>query len=153
MSEFIGFFRDNPKSVIYGLGAGRMGFSLKAFIMRLGHLGFNSYMIGDTTIPMVKKNHLVIINSSSGETRSILLLAKIAKSHGAKIVTTTTNSNSSIAKISDIILKISNVDSTQIMKTIYEQSTYLLYDIIIKEIIQELELDIDTINKNHSVFE
>ena len=30
---------------IFGLGAGRMGYSLRAFIMRLSHLGYNAYML------------------------------------------------------------------------------------------------------------
>ena len=33
------------KGSIIGIGAGRMGYALQAFVMRLSHLGYNSYMI------------------------------------------------------------------------------------------------------------
>src|SRR5512137_2637182 len=56
---------------IIGLGAGRMGYSLRAFIMRLSHIGFNASMIGDTNVPRCDENTLCIVNSSSGNTDSI----------------------------------------------------------------------------------
>ena len=40
-------------------------------------------MIGDTTF-QISGDDLIIINSSSGETASNALLAKIGKKHGAK---------------------------------------------------------------------
>ena len=64
---------------IVGLGAGRMGYSLQAFVMRLSHFGYRSFMIGDTSIPMITEEDLIIVNSSSGNTKSIVLLTEIAK--------------------------------------------------------------------------
>ena len=64
---------------IVGLGAGRMGYSLQAFIMRLSHLGYIAYMLGDTSVPRIGVGDLVLVNSSSGETPSVCLLAEIAK--------------------------------------------------------------------------
>ena len=42
------FDRSDSKKFV-GFAAGRMGFSLKAFMMRLNHLGYESYMIGTLT--------------------------------------------------------------------------------------------------------
>ena len=41
-----------------GLGAGRMGYSLRSFIMRLSHMGFQASMIGDTNVPRVTKSSI-----------------------------------------------------------------------------------------------
>ena len=57
---------------IIGIAAGRMGYSLRSFIMRLSHMGFNASMIGDTNVPKVRNDTIMIVNSSSGETPSIL---------------------------------------------------------------------------------
>ena len=48
---------------IIGLAAGRMGYSLRGFIMRLNHMGFNASMIGDTNVPRVRQNSILFINS------------------------------------------------------------------------------------------
>ena len=59
------FDRSDSKKFV-GFAAGRMGFSLKAFMMRLNHLGYESYMIGDTNFPRLDSSSVVFISSSSG---------------------------------------------------------------------------------------
>ena len=61
------------------MGAGRSGLAAKAFAMRLMHLGFNVYLVGETTTPAVQPDDLVIAVSGSGETPSIANLGTIAK--------------------------------------------------------------------------
>ena len=56
---------------IVGYGAGRMGLSLKAFMMRLNHLGIDAYYLGDTYIPPLTEYDLVIVSSGSGETSMV----------------------------------------------------------------------------------
>ena len=73
---------------IIGLAAGRMGYALRAFIMRLNHMGFNASMIGDTNVPRVKQDSILFINSSSGETPSILLFAEQAKNEKGEMFIT-----------------------------------------------------------------
>ena len=43
-----------PGVKIMGYSAGRMGFGLKAFLMRLNHLGIPAYWLGDNYIPPMK---------------------------------------------------------------------------------------------------
>ena len=62
---------DTSKNLNYvGFGAGRMGYALRSFMMRLFHLGYNYYMIGDTNFPRISDKTIAIVNSSSGETES-----------------------------------------------------------------------------------
>lgn len=144
---------ENKEINVFGLGAGRMGYSLQAFIMRLSHMNIQSYMIGDTTLPRIKKGDLVFINSSSGETKSIVLLAQIAKQHGAVLVAITTNHKSTIAAMSDITLQVNGIRSEQPMKTIYEQSSYLLLDCLAAYLIGYLKIDLNFMSQNHSILE
>ena len=39
-------------------GAGRSGFMVKAFAMRLMHMGFNVYVVGETITPNLEKDDL-----------------------------------------------------------------------------------------------
>ena len=53
---------------IFVYGAGRSGLVSKAFAIRLVHLGFQTFVIGETIGAPVKKGDLVCIVSGSGET-------------------------------------------------------------------------------------
>lgn len=91
---------------IFIMGAGRSGLVGKAFAMRLMHLGFTSYVVGESTTPAVHKNDVVIAISGSGETRSVSDLGRIAKDIGATLITVTSNKNSTLGHISDATLEI-----------------------------------------------
>lgn len=142
----------DPRQII-GIGAGRMGFALQAFIMRLGHMGFAASMIGDTNVPRCNDKTLVFVNSSSGETPSIMLFAEQAKTVGSRLIVTTSNPNSSIGQLADQIVTLPKVESFQMMKTSFEQFSMLLYDYIALEIADRLNLDQDQISNNHSILE
>ncbi|RLG35841.1 6-phospho-3-hexuloisomerase [Methanosarcinales archaeon] len=91
---------------IFLMGAGRSGLVAKAFAMRLMHLGFVVYVVGETTTPAVEEGDLVIAITGSGETLNIANMAKIAKSRGVAIASVTSNSSSTIGKLSDVILEV-----------------------------------------------
>lgn len=141
------------KSDIIGLGAGRMGYALRAFIMRLCHMGFNASMIGDTNVPRVRKNTIILINSSSGETPSIIQYAKQAKYEKGKIFLTSCSTNSTIGLLSDFIIKLPTIQSQQLMKSPYEQFSMLLYDYVVIKLMKSLDLDPDKVSYNHSILE
>ena len=44
-----------------------MGYSIQAFIMRLSHLGYPAFMIGDMSLPRIGSDDLVIVNSILGK--------------------------------------------------------------------------------------
>ena len=138
---------------IIGIGAGRMGFSLRSHIMRLSHIGFNAFFIGDTTLPRIDQNSVIIINSSSGETPTNILYAQQALAAESYIITITKNKNSTIGKLSDLVVETPTLESHQLMKTIYEQYSYLLFDYVTELVVTKLELDRDTITHNHSILE
>ena len=77
---------------VCGYGAGRMGYGLRAFMMRLNHLGISAYFINDTYIPPLGENDLFIVTSGSGRTASVYEYLKIAKTHFVKTVAITGDS-------------------------------------------------------------
>ena len=141
------------KGAIVGIGAGRMGYSLRGFIMRLAHMGASASFIGDTNVPAVDVNSTIIINSSSGETETLKIYARQAKEAGARLFLITQNPKSTIGSLSDLVLNMPVIDSVQVMKTFSEQYTFVLLDHITTLIVDKLKLNNGLLKKNHSVFE
>ena len=61
---------------IFIAGAGRTGYIMRCFAMRLIHLGFCAYVIGDTEMIAAKAGDLLLIGSGSGETKRCVCIWK-----------------------------------------------------------------------------
>jgi len=87
---------------VFVVGAGRSGLVVKAFAMRLMHLDFDVYVVGETITPSIRVGDLLVAVSGSGETDMIVQAARIAKKVGAKIIAITSYTKSSLAKLSHL---------------------------------------------------
>ncbi len=96
----------NRGARILVMGAGRSGLVGKAFAMRLLHLGFQVYVLGETIVPRIKEGDVVIAISGSGRTRLIVTAAETAKHVGAKIIALTTYPDSPLGKLADIVVRV-----------------------------------------------
>jgi 6-phospho-3-hexuloisomerase len=143
-------------------GAGRVGMAIRGFGMRLGHLGFNAYTLGDSTVPSIANNDLLIVASGSGETQTIFDLVSIAKKNNAKIAAVTGNSESRIGKLANVIVKIEapsktkKVDglvSIQPMTTLNEQCLGIFFDAVVLKLMETMGETHDTMWNRHSNLE
>ncbi len=91
---------------IFVMGAGRSGLVAKAFAMRLMHLGFQSFVVGETITPALRPGDVMVVFSSSGETKTVADLAETAKGIGGRICLITSRRDSRIGRISDCIVTI-----------------------------------------------
>ena len=64
---------------IYVMGAGRSGLVAKGFAMRLMHLGLQSYVVGETITPALRKGDVIVIFSGSGRTKTVADIAETGK--------------------------------------------------------------------------
>ncbi|MCD6196833.1 MAG: 6-phospho-3-hexuloisomerase [Staphylothermus sp.] len=96
----------NRGAHILVMGAGRSGLVGKAFAMRLLHLGFQVYVLGETIVPRIKEGDVVIAISGSGRTRLIVTAAEAAKHVGAKVIALTTYPDSPLGKLADIVVRV-----------------------------------------------
>lgn len=153
MEEFINQIISADKIVC--VGAGRVGISLRAFSKRLKHLGKEVYFISDEVLPRFSKRDLMIIGSGSGETASILTLAKKCKENGTNLIMITTNPMSSIAQLSDVcvVLNFQEAETIQPMTSLFEQTLYLTLDAIILELMRIMEIEESQMKDLHNVFE
>ncbi|MDW7731579.1 MAG: 6-phospho-3-hexuloisomerase [Methanolobus sp.] len=91
---------------VFVLGAGRSGLVGRAFAMRLMHLGLSSHVVGETTTPAVSGEDAVVAISGSGQTRSVADLGKVAKDIGAKVIAITSNKDSKLGNLADVVVEL-----------------------------------------------
>ena len=125
---------------IFIVGAGRTGLALKAAAMRLMHLGFNVFVVGETTTPAIGKGDLLIAGSGSGTTSSIVKAAEKSVSAEAKVVSISTTKESPLAALSNHVAIIPAAQkqdhgatiSQQYAGSLFEQSILILMDAVIQ---------------------
>src|SRR5512136_2920539 len=128
---------------IFVYGAGRSGLVSKAFAIRLVHLGFQTFVIGETIGAPVKKGDLVFIVSGSGETIPAVMTAEIAKNLGVKLVVITGKKTSRITKFANISIILAADCAEKEQKqfaplgTLFEASAWILLDGIIAELMRQ----------------
>jgi len=91
---------------IYVAGAGRSGFVAKAFAMRLMHLGFESYVVGETVTPAFSTGDTLVAFSGSGETTSVVDICDIAKDMGGRVCLVTSTPFSRIGQSADCVVNV-----------------------------------------------
>ncbi len=153
----------NNSESIFIMGAGRSGFVAKSFAMRLMHLGYSVYVVGETVTPKIKKQDLLIAISGSGETTSVLNIAMKAKSMvGSKIAVLTSNRNSNLAKLADVVVvlkgKIKTEKDERLSKlaplgTMFELTSMIFLDALIAELLSLKGLDEENLRERHAILE
>lgn len=96
---------------VYVAGAGRSGLVSRAFAMRLMHIGFESYVIGETITPAFSSGDTLVAFSGSGETNSIVDICETAKELGGRLCLITSSPDSRISRIADCIVMLSGQES------------------------------------------
>lgn len=94
---------------VYVAGAGRSGFIAKAFGMRLMHLGFDAYVVGETVTPAFKAGDTLVIVSGSGETLSMASICETAKGLEGTICLITAAQNSRMSRIADCVVNLGDL--------------------------------------------
>ncbi|MEB7541578.1 6-phospho-3-hexuloisomerase [Enterobacter huaxiensis] len=148
---------------IFLQGAGRSGIAIRAFANRLLHLGFSVSVIGDISTPHTQDGDLVIIGSGSGETGSLVSLAKKADSCGVNVVLVTMKAESTIGKLASSILVLPGTvkedngreegSFSQPMGSAFEQLCFITYDAIVLELMSRLGETSDTMFQRHANLE
>ncbi|WP_025686084.1 6-phospho-3-hexuloisomerase [Paenibacillus maysiensis] len=146
---------------IFLCGAGRSQLMIRAFAMRLMQLGLNAYVVGDTTTPHSTPGDLLVIASGSGETSCLISIANSAKRNNLKLALFTTNINSKLANLADYSINISapnkSLDdksvSFQPLGTLFEQKSLLMYDVIVIELMNLLNVGSQYMSQNHADLE
>jgi len=160
VDRFVQEILQTERVFLYGFG--RILLMMKAFAMRLVHLGIEAHVIGDVTTPGVRTGDLIIMGSASGETEMTYLVARKSKSLGARTATITANSRSRIATACDVCVEIraqaksevgEAASSIQPMATLFEQCMLLLFDVVALVIMEKKGITAKEMLSRHSNLE
>lgn len=149
---------------IFTAGAGRSGVAIRAFTNRLMHLGLSVSMVGEITNPHTHEGDLLIIGSGSGETESLVAMARKAKKNGVKIALITMDPQSTIGLMADVIVFLPGVSpkcknagmditSIQPMGSAFEQLQLITYDAAIMELMDRMQETGETMFARHADLE
>lgn len=114
---------------------GRSFLILKAFAMRLMHLGYRVHIVGEVDCPSIGKGDILVVASGSGATSSVLLFSEKAKKFGARVVAFTGKVNTPLAKVADLVVPLKSEDappSVQLFAngsgTRFEDALFIFFD-------------------------
>ena len=136
---------------VFIAGAGRTRRIMEAFAIRLVHLGFGVYVVGEAVTPAIRDKDLLVIGSGSGETSTLKAIKAKAGSAECSIATLTINGDSHLAQDTDYLIVIpgaANHLEGQTQHTwqpganSFEQSLMILLDAIVIMIANRMNIDI-----------
>jgi len=160
IKNFIELIYKARKIFIYG--AGRSGFIGRSFAQRLMHLGFDSVFIGDSITPQFTASDLLIIISGSGETTTPVAIAKKSKELKGTLILITSKPQSTIGKISDLIIDIKSKSKADISgdtkilapyTSLFDITTLSFFDSIARVIMDDRNITEYDIDKRHATLE
>lgn len=152
---------DNARC-IFVMGVGRSGYIAKAFAMRLMHLGYDVYVVGETVTPRLSQDDLLVSISGSGETNSVVSISKKAKDIGARMAAVTRNERSTLAQMSNVVVlrkaKTKVQDHEEVSKlaplgTMFETTALVLLDGVVAELMERKGLSEENLLSRHAVLE
>jgi 6-phospho-3-hexuloisomerase len=142
---------------IFTAGAGRSLLMIRSFAMRLMHMNFKAYVVGETVTPAIQEGDLLIIASGSGETGALTLMADKAKKIGASLALITAHPDSTIGRLADHIVSIPVIpdNTSQLGASLFEQCLLILCDALVIRIVEKcgIEQGNELLKKNHANLE
>lgn len=154
--------REAPR--IFIAGQGRSGMAMRAFAMRLMHLGRPVFIVGDVTTPAITADDLLVIGSGSGRTASLVQHAARGAEIGADVVLITSATTSPIHDHAMCVLHITastpklgtdydGSGTIQPMAALFEQALLLLLDLLIVQLMHDLDENPDSMFMRHANLE
>lgn len=127
---------------VFAAGAGRSGLVLRMAAMRLMHLGLTVHVAGDTTTPAITSGDLLLVASGSGTTSGVVKAAETAAKAGAHIAVFTTNPDSPLAGLADVVVVIPAAQKTdhgtsvssQYAGSLFEQALFVVTEAIFQSL-------------------
>lgn len=127
-------------------GVGREGLMMRAFAMRLFHLGYNVSVVGDMTAPHLGAGDLLILSAGPGYFSTVDGLRVVAQRDGAKVLCLTAQRDGRTPKACDSVLVIPaqtmaddrNAKPTSIlpMGSLYELVMFVFFEIAVLELLR-----------------
>jgi 6-phospho-3-hexuloisomerase len=166
---------------VFVAGTGRSGLMVRAFAVRLVHLGYTTYVAGETVTPAIQPSDLLLVGSGSGETASLRAMAEKARSLGAPIALVTASPQSTIGRMCNLAVTLraptpkalraevasaasaqpataqpasaQPASSVQPMGSLFEQGLLLLLDLVVLLLMERKQIGPEAMFARHANLE
>jgi 6-phospho-3-hexuloisomerase len=144
-------------------GGGRERLQIMGFAMRLFHLGLKVAVEGDMTTPPVGKGDLFMLTCGPGEISTALALLAVAKSAGASVLLITAQPKGRAAAFADHIVTLpaqtmaddqgEKKSSVLPMGSLFEGALFVLFEVMVLKLRDQLRIDPEIMRANHTNLE
>ncbi|MBM3473831.1 MAG: 6-phospho-3-hexuloisomerase [Armatimonadetes bacterium] len=146
---------------VFCTGQGRSGLMVKAFAMRLVHVGLRAHVVGETTTPAIGAGDLLIAASGSGQTRTTLAIVEAAQERGARTAVITAHPDSPIGRAADVVVELhgpitgeaGHGTSIQPPGSLFEQALLICCDAIVMTLVERLGTTEEEMRARHTKLE
>lgn len=141
---------------VYATGEGRSGFQARSFAMRMMHIGYTSYMMGETICPSMHEGDVLLAISGSGTTRRTVEDAEAAKKLGVKVIAVTSKPESPLAAAADAVIVVPGRvkgeagGSVQLLSSLFDQSVHIALDALCLMLSRRDNVSDADANANHA---
>ncbi|RYL89343.1 6-phospho-3-hexuloisomerase [Sporolactobacillus sp. THM7-4] len=133
LEQAMAFLSRNKR--IFVDGSGRSGFQAKGFAMRLMHIGYTAYVIGETISPAISEGDVYFAVSGSGKTKNVVSDTRAAKEKGLTIIAATSKPDSPLAELADCTIIVPGATkgdkerkSVQLLSSLFDQAVHITLD-------------------------
>jgi 6-phospho-3-hexuloisomerase len=157
LAEFLRVLQPARRVFLYGRG--RSGFVARAFAVRLMHLGYQTYVVGETITAPVKRDDVVVLVSGSGSTYPVVMTAELGRRQGATVVAITAQPESEVARLAHVVVPLSPPDGNgerarlAPLGTLFETSAWLFFDAVVAILMERLGESEASMRKRHATLE
>lgn len=142
---------------VFVTGAGRSLLFVKSLAMALMQIGHTVYATGEVATPAIGPGDLLIVASSSGTTKSVLLFVEQARDQGARIAAITGNPGSPIGEVADLVVAMGDGIDPEApgwqTGSFFELALGPLGDVIVEEVASRQGATSDTVSAHHANLE
>jgi len=143
-------------------GVGREGLMMKAFAMRLFHLGLDAHVVGDMTTPPLEAGDLLLVSAGPGSFSTVLALMGVAEGAGARTLVVTAQPGGEAAARADAVVHLpaqtmaddtGEVPSVLPMGTLFEAAQLLFFEFAVLELRSRLGRSPEDLRRRHTNLE
>lgn len=146
--------------VVYGCG--REGLMMRALAMRLYHLGCDVHVQGDMSCPPLGPSDLFLVASGPGQLSTVAALIGQARKAGARIACITAEASGPDPQAADVVLLIpvqtmardqTAPTSVLPMGSVFEGAMFLIFELLVLALRQDLEESLESMRLRHTNLE
>src|SRR5260370_41221454 len=143
-NTFLDLIQGARKIALYA--GGREGLMIRAWAMRLFHLGYEVSVVGDMTAPFLSNGDLLILSVGPGYVSTVDALRSVAQRDGATVICLTAQPDGRTARAADKIVYLPGqtmADDTEgraksvlPMGSLYELALFVFNEIVVLELLK-----------------